>query len=85
MSPGTAAIENLQQPFGSTVPCVPVDDFDTEMNDITAIKEQCEREAAYHGVGPSEWYEISSKPLREILTYIEALKQPTTGGAASSS
>ena len=72
MSPGTDAIDDLRQPVECTMPCVLIDDFDTEVDDIASIKEQCEREAAYHGVGPSEWYEISSKPLPEILAYIEA-------------
>ena len=85
MSPGTDAIDDLRQPVECTMPCVLIDDFDTEVNNIASIKEQCEREAAFHGVGPSEWYEISSKPLPDILAYIQALSQPDTGGAASSS
>ena len=92
---GTADINKI--PVEWPVTCVQVDDFDaeekgvlvdnfdTEKKDITFIKNQCEQKAALHGVGPSEWHEISSKPLPEILAYIEALLQTSTGGAASSS
>ena len=38
-----------------------------------------------HGVTHSEWYEISQRPLSDIVHFIDALITPSTAGASSSS
>ena len=48
------------------------------------ILESLRIRAEAHGVGPSEWYEMSSQSLSDLLNCIDALCLPTSAGSASS-
>ena len=46
--------------------------------------EDCRQRALARGVGESEWYEISHRPLSDVLTFMAALETHDSGGASSS-
>ena len=53
---------------------------------VEAATELCayEGRAQACGVGPSEWHEVSQRPLSDVRAYIEALEMPRSCGGASS-
>ena len=58
--------------------------LEPDPDDIAALMSDLELRARACGVGRSEWYEVSKRPLLDVLRFMEALETPDSRGASSS-
>ncbi len=58
---------------------------DAVPDDAAQLMMDLEQSARASGVGPSEWYEVSHRPLMDVLRFMEVLEAPNSKGTASSS